>query len=192
MITDQGQAHPQRPPIAHLFLAGARVAMPDLPRDRRTWAYHEAGHAVLAHILNLPIVEARVHAATLKTGEAGAVEIKWPTTDKPAPIPDAEIPAELRELASIEIATVFVAGVMAELALHNIEAYGWLDLDCSDWRGARRALKKGFDSDLPLWFCQKTASAVLAENWRHVIAVAAAIEESGTVTAAEIASLADI
>lgn len=181
----------KHPPIAWMSWAWPKVALPEYPRDRRTVAYHEAGHAVLSHILRLPMTGARVHDAPPGATPGGSVDLDLPAIKaSAAETIDTEIPQSLHELVAIELATMYVAGIMAELKLHGLEVTGWLGLEDRDFLNARILLCEAFGIDLALYYCQCLASAVLAEHWSWVAVVAGEIEANGSVTVEDIARAA--
>ncbi len=177
------------PPIDSLFLAGSKVLLPEYPRDRRTIAYHEAGHAVVSYLQNLPILGARLHAEPLD-GEAGRVDLNLDKIkSSAAATADKKFPQAIMECAAINIATMYVAGVMTELRLHGVEVNGPLDLDWRDFQNARTVLRDVFGDDAPLYFCQRLASALLADNWDWVGCVGNSIWFYGPVDVDEIGRL---
>jgi hypothetical protein len=173
-----------------MLWAWPKVALPEYPRDRRTVAYHEAGHAVLSHMLRLPMTGARVHDAAPGVTPCGIVNMDQSAIKALAEVTmDTEIPQPLHELVAVELAAMYVAGTMAELKLHGLEVNGWLGVDSPDFKNARSILCDAFEWDGPLYYCQRLASAVLTENWPWVVAVADEINAQGSVTAEDIARL---
>lgn len=165
------------PPFRWATWAWPRVSLPDYPRDRRTLCYHEAAHAVLGLLFDLPIGSA--HIFDDADGLHGKVEM----TPRQPQDTSALIPPEVMEAAGVRIAAMYVSGVIAELLLHGIEPPGWLGLDTPDWRNARAVLKEAFGHDLPLFYCQCVAAAILSENWAWVQAVADVLGDAGTLSA---------
>lgn len=165
--------------------------LPDYPRDdRRTVAYHEAGHAVLQHLLQLPMTGVEVYDQP-KDNALGIVNmntahIKARATE----VSNIEIPPSVLESAAVDIATMYVAGVMAELKLHRLAVTGWLRLYCHDFKNARTVLFEAFGSDRPLYYCQCLAISILTEHWEWVEAVANRLETEGKLSANEVGRLA--
>lgn len=165
--------------------------LPDYRRDdRRTVAYHEAGHAVLQCLLHLPMTGVEVYDQP-KDGALGIVNmdmahIKALATE----VSDIEIPRSVLESAAVNLATMFVAGAMAELKLHGLEVTGWLRLDCRDFKNARIVLCEAFGWDRPLYYCQCLATTILTEHWEWVRVVANRLETDGKISPNEIWHLA--
>lgn len=194
-----------RPPYRWVRRVGSIADLPSLPRDRRTLAYHEAGHAVLSELYGLAVDTAEVNAQGTKgkvrlvrpQGRANhyeapklmikewAVEFKAMLDKGPV-----EIKAGLEKTA-LELAAMYVGGVMCELLLHDKDlAPGtYLLLHNQDWDDARHILWMVFSCHTPLFYCQRLARAVLAENWAWVEAVAAEIESVGVADGATIRRL---
>lgn len=156
--------------------AWPKVSLPDYPRDRRTICYHEAAHAVVALLFDLPIGSAHIF------DDAGGLHGKVEITPRPPRDTAAPIPRAVLEAAGVRLAAMYLSGTIAELLLHGFEASGWLGLDTRDWRHARTVLKEAFGHDLPLFYCQCVAAAVLSANWDWVRAVAEALDEAGTLS----------
>ncbi|ALP53986.1 hypothetical protein Tel_13040 [Candidatus Tenderia electrophaga] len=172
-----------RPPYRWLRRVGAIADLPSWPRDRRTLAYHEAGHAVLSELCGLAVDVAKINTEGSK-GEMRFV--------KPRPCADVpEFPQAMIEKVAVEMAAMYVGGVMCELLLHgrDLKPGTYLLLNDRDWTNAKRILWKAFSSHTPLFYCQRLARAVLSENWTWVRAVAAEIEAVGIADGATVRRL---
>lgn len=165
------------PPIRWATWAWPKVSLPDYPRGRRTLCYHEAAHAVLGLLFNLPIGSAYI----FDDGDGG-LHGKVDLTPRPPCDTSALIPRAVMEAAGVRLAAMYLGGTVAELLLHGFEARGWLGLDTPDWRNARAVLKEAFGHDLPVFYCQCVAAAVLSANWDWVRAVAEALDGAGTLS----------
>lgn len=172
-------------------MVSPKVDLPEYPRDRRTVAFHEAGHAVVAYLLRLPMLSASVDREPHANGGfAGIVNMDFDKIKaSAAAVADGDIPQSVMERAAIDIATMFVAGAMAELRLHGQDANGALDLDWPDFKNASTVLRKVFGSDAALHLCQRLASALLFEHWDWVGCVGNSIWWHGSVSLDEIARL---
>lgn len=166
------------PPMEWVRRAWPVVSLPSYERDRRTIAYHEAGHAVLGVLIGLPMGAAHVY-------EDGGGKVELPT---PSSVGGTEraIPPAVLESVGAQIASMYVGGTMAELLLHGIEIHGELNLDTPDWRNARAVLREALGHDLALYYCQRGACAMLAANWDWVKAVAEALADAGTLSGDDI------
>jgi len=172
-----------RPPVEFVRRVWPVGALPHYPRDQRTIAYHEAGHAVFCRLLNIPM--ARIEAE--QTG-GGRVSFAGKYEDKDDLDP---LPRETLETAAVELACMYVAGVMAETVLHRVNVSGMLLLDTPDWRNAERVLLMAFNSTAPLGYCQRLARAVLREQWEQVEAIAEALLVKGSLSGDEARAVAD-
>lgn len=173
----------QRPPVRWLWRVGSIADLPNYSKDRRTLAYHEAGHAVLCLLAGVHIVGAQVD----EEGTAGKVELAVRRSVEDV----ASIPDEMLAAAAVRLASMYVGGVMCELLLHgvDVEQGSYLLLNTTDWDNARKLLHIVFGTDTPLFYCQRLARAVLTENWAWVEAVAIEIDAHGFVDAHDIKRL---
>lgn len=176
------------PPRAWIGWAWAKAELPAYPLDRRTIAFHEAAHAVLSHMLSLPITGAEISSASETSAVAGIVRMDNSVIGKRAAVAPDDIPLPVLKSAAIELATMYVAGTMAELRLHELDVGGWLGLHCTDFTNARCVLWEAFGSDRPLYYCQCLASYLLVEHWPWVERVANRLITAGAVTPDEIAA----
>jgi len=165
-----------RPPARWFRRVCPIAAPPALLRDRRALAYHEAGHAVLCCMAGVPISEASINSE----GNDGVVEllIEEPAEDMP------DIPAHMLEKAAVQLAAMYMGGVMSEMILNekDVEPGHYLLLGTRDWQNAKKLLFEVFGTTVPLFYCQRLARAVLTENWAWVQVVAAEIETSGVIS----------
>ncbi len=145
---------------------------------------------MLAHIMRLPVIGASVDNGSVDVVSGGVDLDQIAIEATAAATSDREIPQKMLEEVSLSLSTMYVAGVMAELMLHGIEVDGRLGLwGWSDYRYARTLLRDAFNTETPLYYCQRLASAVLDENWQWVSAVAGEIEAKGQVSVDDIARL---
>lgn len=172
-----------RPPYRWLWRVGAIADPPSWPRNRRTLAYHEAGHTVLSELCGLAVDVAEINPE----GDIG--EMRFVTPQPRADAPD--IPQAMIEKAAVEIAAMYMGGVMCELLLHgrDLKPGTCLLLNDRDWTNAKHMLWTAFSSHTPLFYCQRLARAVLSENWAWVEAVAAEIEAAGSADGATVRRL---
>lgn len=194
-----------RPPYRWLRRVGAIADRPSWPRDRRTLAYHEAGHAVLSELCGMPVDAAEINAKSTKgevrfvraQGRANPLEVPKETLEECAMEFKAALdkcPVEIKaglEKSAVEMAAMYVGGVMCELLLHDkdVAPGAYLLLNDGDWDNARHLLWMVFACHTPLFYCQRLARAVLSENWAWVEAVAAEIESTGVADGATIRRL---
>lgn len=168
------------PPFTQLLLAGPMVGLPLYRITRRVIAHHEAAHAVLCSLFGL-----RIRNALIRADNSGLVDLVRPS----APPVDRPIPRAMLETAAVQIASMYLAGVMAELLLCGQVLDGRVELDIPDWRNARRVLVEVFECDVPLFFCQRYARYLLSKHWGWVRAVAAELMVRGTVSTEDIERL---
>lgn len=147
------------------------VKLPSHQKDRRTIAHHEAAHAVLLHLFGLPIAGASVYDAADEDGVLGYVQVG---ECKP-PVSGVSDQAE-RERAAINLAAIYLGGIMAELHLHELQLHGRLFLPGnSDFIHARNVLLKVFGWDRALYFAQLHAAELVAAHWGWIARVADAL-----------------
>lgn len=162
------------------------------PRDRLTTAYHEAGHAVLNRLIGVRVSSVVIGA----DGLSGFVEldIKRGGVSQPSS-------TWMLEAAALQIAVTYVGGIAAEMLLHGLDVPPWFCFPMKynpdepypdephpdnphteglpDGYWARYVLRKAFNSEAPLYYCQRLARALLCEHWGWVQAVASELDEKG-------------
>lgn len=173
------------------------------PRNRLTTAYHEAGHAVLDRLIGVRVSSVEIGA----DGLSGFVklDIKRGGISPPSP-------TWMLEAAALQIAVGYVGGIAAELLLHNLDVPpffcfpmkynpdqpypGEHHLDdphansLPDGYWVRYILRKVFNSDAPLYYCQRLARALLCEHWGWVQAVASELDDKGIMNQERVDALA--
>ena len=147
-------------------------------------AYHEAGHAVLMHLFRMRQNGAEASAS------GGKVNLDRP----PAEAADVAVPAALLQMAALRIAAMYMAGVAAQMFKDAIPLEGVIFDSSSDWVYAERALDEGAvkgSATGRLYYCQRFAIAMVSRHWSAVEAVAGALEQRGSLTALEVATLCE-
>jgi hypothetical protein len=149
------------------------------PSGRRSLAWHEAGHCVLALWSRCPVANVRLGR---KLGRL--------TVDMPAPQPGAVPP--LGPAEAIESAALYLAGVQAEATYNGLWVPpGVLLADClADFRNAARYLADGGLGCLDDWLAaQDLARAVLDANAAALEAIAVRLFDCGRVEGAELETI---
>lgn len=155
---------------------------PDYPRDSRTLAFHEAGHALLCAIFRVPMTEAEID----RTGaQGGKVRLEARAVD------DAPIPADALRRSALRLAAMYQSGVVAEIIHHGLEIPDGHVLlrETSDWDKARRVLDLGGvvgSATGGLYVSQQLALWLLRSGWAVVESLAHVLLRRGTVQQYEI------
>ncbi len=167
----------RRPPRrwAHRFWPIAET--PHYPQTRRTSAFHEAGHVLFCHLQGVRMLGARLDA-----DGGGSVKLDTDRIQASArKLADIAIPRPMEEKLTLDFATMFVAGVIAECVLYGIIVDGMLARDCNDWRNARKLLTHAFGNDHGIFYCQELARFVLLKHWPLVTRIAVEIQSKGLI-----------
>ena len=174
------------PPARWIRRIVHNVPLPEYPRDRRTIAIHEAGHAVAMAAFGVPVERVEIHQ-TADGGFGGSVEPDRAACRARIESPDGEPTPNrsLEEFSSVAMATIYVAGIQAELLHHGLDVSGTLRLDDHDHREAVRHLMTAFRSDGPLWYTQRLARYLLSKRWNLVVALADELMAADVVTSEE-------
>ena len=156
------------------------VAKP--PYSRLATAVHEAGHAVVARHFGVPATTARVFDRPDEALIAGQIVID-PCC---APIgafsdSDTEFSDEDLRVGSLNAASLFLAGMQAQLLLDGVEFPCAVDFNDEDTQRAREVLVERFGNDGALWHCQRMARQVLRSRWGEVEQLASRLLEEGVV-----------
>ncbi len=170
------------PSFADLYKLAPVSAFPVLDSSLTGIAYHEAGHAVMAQLFG--IGQAGAQAAP----GSGKVFLK----SRSATDAELEVSDEELVIAAIRIAAMYFAGAAAQMLQQGIDVDGVLISSCSDWKFAGQILDEGGvggSATGRLAYCQRFARAFLWQHWCEVTAVAEALEQRGTLTAEQVASL---
>ena len=153
------------PPRRQIWQVRGTVSCPEFKRDRRSLAYHEAGHAVFALWLGVPSVSAELGA------DAGSVMPEWPSP--PSDETSFPPPAALEEFAALMYAALLFSGLQAEILVAGLDVAGLMRAGDDDDRKARAHLREAFRSEVPAWYCQRFARALLTQHWGAVETIAA-------------------
>jgi hypothetical protein len=151
----------------------AVMERPSYTISRRTLCFHEAGHAVAMRYYNICPREALVRDDL--TGH-----VRPPEHNAPAP----NLTPFLEQWVATEAATVYCAGLQAELLLQGLPLSGVLLVESSDATKARSILFEAFGHGLgPVYYAQRLARAILKERWALVGRVAQALDRHNTLSA---------
>lgn len=176
------------PAIATLAAVAPLATMPAVDQSWRGIAFHEAGHAVFMHLFRL-----RQNGAEITTVDGrvkGKVKVDLPPPEAAA----VDVPLEDLQVAALRLAAMYMAGFIAQILKDGLPLDGAILVDAPDWHNAERALDLGEvpgSSTGRIFFCQRLAMAVLSRHWSAVVAVAAALEQRGELSAQEIAILCE-
>jgi hypothetical protein len=140
-------------------------------------ATHEAGHALAGYYLGVPIKTVSVYSAP---GEAGRCRFE----------------SGAAASSELDVATVFVAGRMAEKkALGHLERFNWFDDDVDTAHACDMvdAITEAGDFDGDVFearhWVEVRAHALLTTKWKAVEQVAAKLRKSTVLTGDEVASI---
>ncbi|MDO8706037.1 MAG: hypothetical protein Q7J84_13930 [Sulfuricaulis sp.] len=170
----------QRPPRNWAHRVWPRAVAPHYPQTRRSLTYHEAGHAIFHYLQNLRMTGVYVDADS----KSGKVSMDVPAIQATAAkLANVVIPRPLEEKITLDLATMYVAGVIAQCTLYGIRVDGVLSRDCHDWRNARKLLIDIFGNDHALFYCQELARFVLRKYWPFVTQLAIELDSKGAISA---------
>jgi hypothetical protein len=133
--------------------------VPAFERDARSIAHHEAGHAVVLDCIGMPI--SRIEASPTR-GQV-SIDIEAVRRCSEVPMDDAA-----KERAACQLAAGYMAGLQAELILHDIRPGGMVLPDDHDHRAARTILCEVCGTAISLGYCQLLARHFLTTNWPNV------------------------
>lgn len=153
---------------------------PDYPSSQLTRAYYMAGRAVLCRLIGMDINHHKIEAAD----SAGKVVLPVdPPKESTSPTP-----ARMQQAATLQLATIYMGGVTAELLLHGLDvtAEHCHSMKSLDGRRARAVLRSTFNSEDSLYYCQRLARALLSEQWEWVTLAAKKIHKEGSISTASI------
>lgn len=150
-------------------------------------AYHEAGHAVVALTLRLPVAGAAIGQGR------GVMTLAGPPSLERLDAPhETEAQTEFLQRAAavylpdatardraLAVGAMLAAGVQAELLHAGMELPGVLTLRDDDTLEAREVLRQTFGHDMHWGSCQHRARALLRERWPEVEVIAAALLDKG-------------
>lgn len=134
-------------------------------------AVHEAGHAVYANWIRLPITDARISA----TG--GIVNLDLAAIQAlPAADPSPEVSPDP---SAAELAGLYCAGRQAEHLAAGLPFRGVIWPDDQDHRNAAMILRHWVGSCVAMGYAQLVARCVLSHHWAEVEAIAARLLDGG-------------
>lgn len=177
-----------RPLRRWTLCANNMQTLPNYHRDRRTIAFHEAGHVLFDKIMELPVISAELFDDGDERRGQVLVDPGYLQTEKP-PLDGAPLSKELMETASVVWASVHVAGIISETILHGIDVNGWLKLDTHDWRIAKALLLAGFGHERALYYTQCVARYILVQRWDLVKVIADELARKGKLNTDDISRL---
>lgn len=169
----------RRPPRRWAHQVWPPAERPSYPHSRRTTVFHEAGHIIFCYLLNVRMLGARVDVDNNGKVDLDIATIKSNVAKRP----DVELPRAMEEKVTLDLATMYVSGAIAECTLYGIVVDGVLIRDCSDWRTARQLLRNAFGNDHPLFYCQELARFVLLKYWPLVTRLAIELDSKGAISA---------
>lgn len=154
-------------------------------RDVTTLAYHEAGHAVVFALMDLPVADAEAWdgGGIMRFDQAAITQRKHP------PINFDETSLIWKQ-AAVLLASGSYAGMQAELLLHGHCIEGYLSLTDPDHQGASALLREMFNDGLaPIVAAQHLARAILQRHWPAVQTLAEKLCTEGRINHADVVSV---
>lgn len=169
----------RRPPRYWAHRVWPITETPSYPQTRRSLVYHEAGHVIFHYLQGLRMTGVHVSADS----KNGKVSLDLPAIQATAAkLAHVAIPRAMEEKLTLDLATMYVAGVIAQCVLYGIIVDGALARDCHDWRNAQKLLIKAFGNDHALFYCQELARFVLLKYWPFVTQIAIDLDSKGAIS----------